>query len=144
MSLLGLPESDFARMLRLTQELFGGDDNEFRRGTTPEEQLQVLLDFFGYFNSLTASRREHPTEDLTSAIANARVDGEPLSDVDTASYYVIIATAGHDTTSATIAGGLQTLIEHSDQRQRLTDNLDLGRLWLAWRSTVSSPNCCRG
>jgi cytochrome P450 len=125
MSLLGLPESDFPRMLRLTQELFGGDDTEFRRGSTPEEQLQVLLDFFGYFNSLTASRREHPTEDLASAIANARVDGAPMSDVDTVSYYVIIATAGHDTTSATIAGGLQALIENPDQRQRLTDNLDL-------------------
>jgi cytochrome P450 len=125
MSLLGLPESDFPRMLRLTQELFGGDDTEFRRGATPEEQLEVLLDFFGYFNALTVSRREHPTEDLASAIANARVDGEPLSDVDTVSYYVIIATAGHDTTSATIAGGLQALIEHPDQRQRLTDNLDL-------------------
>jgi cytochrome P450 len=45
MSLLGLPESDFPRMLKLTQEMFGGDDAEFRRGTTLEEQLQVLLDF---------------------------------------------------------------------------------------------------
>ncbi len=125
MSLLGLPESDFPRMLSLTQEMFGGDDDEFKRGATLEEQLQVLLDFFGYFTALTAARREHPTEDLTSAIANARVDGEPLSDIDTASYYVIIATAGHDTTSATIAGGLQALIENPDQRNRLRDNLDL-------------------
>jgi cytochrome P450 len=125
MSLLGLPESDFPRMLKLTQELFGGDDDEYRRGTTMDEQLQVLLDFFGYFSSLTAARREHPTDDLASAIANARVDGDPLSDVDTASYYVIIATAGHDTTSATIAGGLRALIENPDQRNRLSDNLDL-------------------
>ncbi|GBE66828.1 cytochrome P450 [Mycobacterium sp. MFM001] len=125
MSLLGIPESDFPRMLRLTQELFGGDDEEFKRGNTSEEQLQILLDFFGYFNAITASRREHPTEDLASAIANARVDGEPLSDLDTASYYVIIATAGHDTTSATISGGLHALIENPDQRARLTDNLDL-------------------
>jgi cytochrome P450 len=125
MSLLGLPESDFSRMLKLTQELFGGDDAEFRRGATLDEQLQVLLDFFGYFNALTESRRAHPTEDLASAIANARIDGEPLSDVDTASYYVIIATAGHDTTSATIAGGLRALIENPDQRKRLRDNLDL-------------------
>jgi len=125
MSLLGLPESDFPRMLSLTQWLFGGDDDEFKRGATLEEQLQVLLDFFGYFTALTAARREHPTEDLTSAIANAKVDGEPLSDIDTVSYYVIIATAGHDTTSATIAGGLQALIENPDQRNRLRDNLDL-------------------
>jgi cytochrome P450 len=125
MSLLGLPESDFPRMLKLTQELFGGDDEEFKRGTSLDELLQVLLDFFGYFNALTASRREEPTDDLASAIANAHIDGEPLSDVDTASYYVIIATAGHDTTSATIAGGLQALIENPDQRKRLSDNLDL-------------------
>lgn len=125
MSLLGLPESDFPRMLSLTQELFGGDDDEFKRGATLDEQLQVLLDFYGYFTALTAARREHPTEDLTSAIANSRVDGEPLSDIDTVSYYVIIATAGHDTTSATIAGGLQALIENPDQRNRLRANLDL-------------------
>ena len=125
MSLLGLPESDFPRMLKLTQELFGGDDAEFRRGTSLEEQLQVLFEFFGYFSALTAARREHPTDDLASAIANAHIDGEPLSDVDTASYYVIIASAGHDTTSATIAGGLQALIENPDQRKRLRDNPDL-------------------
>jgi cytochrome P450 len=126
MSLLGLPESDFPRMLKLTQELFGGNDAERRRGSnTPEELNQVALDFFSYFAELTASRRERPTDDLASAIANARIDGEPLSDVDTFSYYIIIATAGHDTTSATIAGGLQALIENPDQRARLTANPDL-------------------
>ncbi|MFB4301288.1 cytochrome P450 [Actinomadura sp. NTSP31] len=122
LSLLGLPESDFDRMLKLTQELFGGDDDELQRGQSNEEKLQVLLDFFAYFQSLTDERRKHPTDDLASAIANARIDGEPLNDFDTASYYVIIATAGHDTTSATIAGGLQALIEHPDQRERLTKN----------------------
>lgn len=125
MSLLGLPETDFPRMLRLTQELFGGDDEEYRRGLTPEEQLPVLLDFFSYFGALTAARRAQPTEDLASTIANATIDGAPLSDVDTASYYVIIATAGHDTTSAAIGGGLRALIEHPQQRERLRADLRL-------------------
>jgi cytochrome P450 len=125
LSLLGLPESDFPRMLKLTQELFGGDEAEYKRGTTSEEQLQVLLDFFGYFANLTASRRQQPTEDLASAIANAKIDGEPLSDVDTASYYVIIATAGHDTTSATIAGGLRALIENPGELQRLRQHPEM-------------------
>ena len=125
MSLLGIPEADFARMLTLTQELFGSEDSEFKRGSSSEEQLPALFDMFQYFNGVTASRREHPTEDLASAIANARVDGEPLSDIDTVSYYLIVATAGHDTTSATISGGLQALIENPDQRERLRDNLDL-------------------
>ncbi|MCV7084578.1 cytochrome P450 [Mycolicibacter hiberniae] len=125
LSLLGLPESDFPRMLRLTQELFGGDDEEYRRGLTPEEQLPVLLDFFAYFGALTAERRARPTEDLASTIANATIDGAPLSDVDTASYYVIIATAGHDTTSAAISGGMQALIEHPEQRERLRADMNL-------------------
>ncbi|RBQ15023.1 cytochrome P450 [Spongiactinospora rosea] len=119
LSLLGLPESDFGRMLKLTQEMFGGDDGDMRRGETPEEKMAVLLDFFGYFQELTAARRRHPTDDLASAIANATVDGEPLNDLDTTSYYVIIATAGHDTTSSTISGGLHALIENPGQLDRL-------------------------
>ena len=122
LSLLGLPESDFTRMLKLTQEMFGGDDTEFQRGGSPEDMLAVLLDFFNYFATLTASRREHPTEDLASAIANATINGEPLSDMDTASYYVIVASAGHDTTSAGIAGGLQALVENPGELKRLQDD----------------------
>jgi cytochrome P450 len=119
MSLLGVPEADFPRMLKLTQELFGSEDAEFKRGTTTEEQSAVLLDMFQYFSAVTASRREHPTEDLASAIANACINGEPLSDIDTVSYYLIVAAAGHDTTSATISGGLHALIENPDQLERL-------------------------
>ena len=118
MSLLGLPESDFPLMLKLTKELFGSEDAENRRAGT-EDQMAVLLDFLAYFQRLTAARRTHPTEDLASAIANATVDGEPLGDVETASYYVIIATAGHDTTSSTLAGGLHALLEYPDQLARL-------------------------
>jgi cytochrome P450 len=120
MSLLGLPESDFGRMHALTQEMFGGDDDEYKReGGSIEDQLAVLLDFFTYFSKLTASRREHPTDDLASAIANGRVDGEPLSDVDTASYYVIVASAGHDTTKDAISGGMRALIDNPAELDRL-------------------------
>ena len=119
MSLLGLPEEDYGRMHMLTQEMFGGDDEEFQRGKTPEDMLAVLADFFDYFSRLTASRRETPTDDLASAIANGRVDGGPLSDMDTVSYYVIVASAGHDTTKDAISGGLHALIENPGERERL-------------------------
>lgn len=125
MSMLGLPEQDFPQMLKYTQELFGSDDEEMQRSSSIEESMAVLLEMFGYFNELTASRRTTPTEDLASAIANASIDGEPLSDIDTVSYYLIIATAGHDTTSAVISGGLHALIEHPDQRERLRDDMSL-------------------
>jgi len=125
LTLLGLPESDFPRMLKLTQEMFGGNDEEFQRGGDVEDMLAVLMDFFNYFSALTASRRETPTEDLASAIANAKINGEPLSDMDTLSYYVITASAGHDTTSAGIAGGLRALLEHPDQLARLQNDMSL-------------------
>lgn len=126
MSLLGLPEEDFARMHMLTQEMFGGDDDEYKReGGSLEDQLAVLMDFFAYFSTLTASRRANPTADLASAIANGTIDGEPLSDVDTASYYVIVASAGHDTTKDAISGGLHALIENPDQLARLKAQPDL-------------------
>jgi cytochrome P450 len=125
MSLLGLPEEDFPRMHMLTQEMFGGDDEEFQRGKTPEDMLAVLADFFNYFSQLTASRRATPTEDLASAIANGLVDGEPLSDMDTVSYYVIVASAGHDTTKDAISGGLLALIENPGELQRLRTDMDL-------------------
>ena len=54
MSLLGIPEADFPRMLTLTQELFGSEDSEFKRGSTAEEQLPALLEMFEYFNGVTA------------------------------------------------------------------------------------------
>lgn len=126
MSLLGIPEDDFARMHMLTQEMFGGDDDEYKRdGGSLEDQLAVLLDFFAYFSQLTASRRANPTDDLASAIANGRVDGEPLNDVDTASYYVIVASAGHDTTKDAISGGLLALIENPGELERLRANPEL-------------------
>jgi cytochrome P450 len=119
LTLLGLPESDFGRMLQLTQEIFGGDDPERRRGESPEDQMAVVLDFFAYFQRLIADRRETPTEDLASTIANAKIDGEHLSDLDAASYFVIIATAGHDTTSSTISGGMHALVTHPEQLAKL-------------------------
>jgi len=125
LTMLGLPDSDFPRMLKLTQEMFGGNDEEFQRGGGVDDMLAVLLDFFNYFMALTKSRREHPTEDLASAIANARINGEPLSDMDTLSYYVIVASAGHDTTSAATAGGLLALLQNPDQLARLQADISL-------------------
>jgi cytochrome P450 len=125
LAILGLPESDYPKMLQLTQELFGSQDPELSRGTSPEDVLLVMQDFFNYFNALIEDRRANPADDLASAIANGEIDGEPVGIVEAMSYYVIIATAGHDTTSSAMAGGVQALIEHPDQFQRLRDDAGL-------------------
>ncbi|MDP9103451.1 MAG: cytochrome P450 [Pseudomonadota bacterium] len=121
MEILGVPEADEPRMLKLTQELFGASDSELNRegeaqGVDVERgmaQIQaVLADFFMYFNTITEARRAHPTDDLSTVIANGRINGEPISPFEAMSYYVIVATAGHDTTSSSTAGAMWALCEN--------------------------------
>ncbi len=119
LAILGLPESDYPRMLALTQELFGSADPELSRGTTMEDLVAVIQDFFSYFTALTETRKAEPTGDLASVIANATVDEAPIGIMEQISYYVIVATAGHDTTASAMAGGMLALIEHPDERARL-------------------------
>ena len=119
MSILGIPERDEPLMLKLTQELFGGADPDTRRSFEPESLMDVVADFEAYFSELSESRRAHPTDDVASLIANARIDGEPVPEHETSGYYQIIATAGHDTTSSSTAGGLLALIENPDEFDKL-------------------------
>ena len=125
LSILGLPEDDYAKMLKLTQELFGAEDPDIGRAGEDHTVLEVMLDFVGYFTELAADRRAHPGTDLASVIANAELDGAPLPDMDVFGFYLIIATAGHDTTSNSIAGGLLALIENPDQLKLLQDQPEL-------------------
>lgn len=124
LSLMGLPEDDFPRLLRLTQELFGASDPELRRDDGAD-MMATLLDFFEYFERLIADRRSSPRDDLATVIANAQIDGEPIGVLEAVGYYVLIATAGHDTTSSAISGGMHALIEHPDQLDRLRANPEL-------------------
>jgi cytochrome P450 len=119
LSILGLPKDDYARMLTLTQELFGAEDPDIGRMGEDQSIFEVILDFVNYFTALANDRRAEPTGDLASVIANAEIDGQPLADMDMLGHYLIIATAGHDTTSNSISGGLLALMEHRDQLELL-------------------------
>ena len=112
-------QCDFPRMLTLTQERFGAADEDLQRGSSPEDVAAVVGDFIAYFAALTEQRRAQPTGDLASVVANATIEGEPLTLMQTISYYVIAATAGHDTTASAMAGGMLALIEHPEQLERL-------------------------
>ena len=126
MSILGVPKEDEGRMLRLTQELFGGKDEEMIRDTEDQDpESNTITDFFEYFNALTEERRKNPTNDVASVIANAKINNEPLGHFEAMSYYVIIATAGHDTTSSSAAGGVLALIENPDEFLKLRNDPSL-------------------
>ncbi len=125
MEVLGVPEVDEPRMLKLTQELFGSADPDLNRSqgqvTDTDQALAniqgTVVDFMNYFNEMTEDRRRSPRQDLASVIANGRIEGQPLGHLEAMSYYIIAATAGHDTTSSTTAGALWALAENPKQLQ---------------------------
>ena len=141
LKILGLPTDDFDRMMMLTQQLFGQEDPDLQRGEgSHADQQAVVLDFFNYFTQLTLARREHPTEDLASLIANGLIDEAQMPDLETLGYYIIVATAGHDTTSSAMAGGLEALLRDPEQLAKLQANPDLinnaVEEMLRWTATV--------
>jgi cytochrome P450 len=125
LSILGVPETDEPRMLALTQKIFGGEDPDVGgvEGVDPVQVfMQALQEMAIYFHGITMDRRAHPTSDIASTVANGTIDGQPLGELETAGYYSIIATAGHDTTSSSVAGGLEALIRNPEQMQALKDD----------------------
>lgn len=120
MMILGIPESDESYMLRLTQELLGDADPDVSRtSSSPDDRMALIAEFFDYFRAIIADRKVNPSDDVASTIAHGLIDGEPLNEMDVISYYVIIATAGHDTTSSAIAGGIRALIDNPGQLELL-------------------------
>ncbi len=115
MSMLGVPRDDEPVLLKLTQEMFSAEDDELGQG----DPFAALMEVAGYFTELMQDRQANPTDDLSSAIANGVVDGTPLETMTAIGLYVIIATAGHDTTSFAMAGGVDALARFPDEFTRL-------------------------
>ena len=122
MTILGVPPEDESLMLKLTQQLFGGNDEDMKRSEEESIDSNVIADFFNYYTALTEERRKNPTDDVATVIAKAKFHGEEIGHLEAMSYYTIIATAGHDTTSSSTAGGVLALIENPDELEKLKDN----------------------
>lgn len=132
MELLGVPREDEPLMLTLTQEFLGSTDPELNGGVVdipPEQQLELfnkaMAMFTEYFMKITEDRRANPRDDIASVIANGQIDGEPIGHLEAMSYYILIATAGHDTTSNSLSGGMWQLAESPDLLQLLKDDPSL-------------------
>ncbi len=129
MQILGVPVEDEPRMLKLTQEMFGAQDEDLTRDKDAIARQDaaaalaamqgVLADFFQYFTAITADRRANPRDDVSTVIANGQIDGAPIGEFEAMSYYVIVAAAGHDTTSASTGGGMLAMLEAPDQLARM-------------------------
>ena len=144
MTIFGVPESDERLMMELTQGLFGAADAEYLGDfETPADLVgNTLGKFQEYFDRLTAERRANPTDDLATVLATGEVDGAPLGEAELLWYYIIVATAGHDTTSFALSGGMEQLLAHPEQLQMLRDDPELlvnaAEEIIRWTSPVRS------
>ena len=127
MDIYGVPEDDEPTMLELTQGIFGATDPEFMGEATDPltRALESSFRFAGYFNELTADRQACPRDDLASIIANGDIDGRELGADERFWLYLIIATAGHDTTSFALSGGMEAMLRDPDQLWALRDDPEL-------------------
>ena len=116
MAILGLPPADEQRLLKITQAYFGGGDPEMQKGA---DLIDATMAYVEYFKDIAKQRRQNPKDDVATVIATSEIDGKPIGDFEAYSYYIALASAGHDTTSATIAGGLLALIENPAALVRL-------------------------
>ncbi len=120
LSLLGLPRSDEAILLNMTQRFFNPRDTDLAGEQTGNSigataNHDILDEMYGYFATLIADRRANPTSDVASAIANGTIEGQLISEADAVSYCLTIATAGHDTTASSTAGAVWAMAERPEQ-----------------------------
>lgn len=126
LAILGLPEDDYPLVFRLTQELFGGQDPDIApSAATHQARIDLMGRFMEYFGALIDDRQRSPRDDLATLIANAEIDGAPMPHGDKVGYFIIVATAGHDTTAAAMSGGLRALAEHPDQLEHVRQHPEL-------------------
>src|SRR5579871_810664 len=126
MNILGTPADDLPLLLELNRNLLGVDDPQRRTKRDPFEAIRTaLVEYRDYFDDLTGERRARPRNDIATLIARAKIDGKPIPDFERLSYFIILATAGHDTTSFAISGGLHALIKHPQQLEKLKNDLSL-------------------
>ncbi|NRA00406.1 MAG: cytochrome P450 [Myxococcales bacterium] len=126
-TILGVPREQEPQILRLTNELFAGDDPDLQREGEDRVQAfdELAKDLFMMFSSIIADRRANPRDDLASLLANGQVNGELMGMMETLGYFLITFSAGHDTTKNALAGGICTLAQNPGEFEKLKRNPEL-------------------
>jgi len=118
--LLGVPKADLPRLLYWTDGIFGADDREYF--AEPKDALGRFVEMFEYGKAVIDERRREPREDLLSAVANAKVDGEYLDRVQVDGTLAMFIGAGNETTRNIISSSLLTLWKFPEARQALVED----------------------
>jgi cytochrome P450 len=124
--MMGVPESQYDFVYRTSNVILGATDPEY----VPDAEnivvalLQAGNELAELVRDLGRHRIEHPTDDVTSALVNAQIDGERLTPDELASFFILLVVAGNETTRNAISWGLKLLTDHPEQRAAWLADLD--------------------
>jgi cytochrome P450 len=124
-SFMGIPEEDDAIWARLMNSTLGASDPDLNPYGPEGAVERDVPEIFERCRRLIAERLESPTDDLTSVLVHARVDGEKLEEHEIVMGFFLLLAAGNDSTKATYCSGMRALIENPEQKQLLLDDPSL-------------------
>jgi cholest-4-en-3-one 26-monooxygenase len=121
--MLGVPRPDWDLLFRWTNEIIAPQDPDFQHGATPYETIErSRIELFAYFHDLAMRRRNQPSDDIVSVVANAQVNDGPLPPVELLSYFFLLVVAGNETTRNAMTGGMLALLDHRDEWEKLRND----------------------
>jgi cholest-4-en-3-one 26-monooxygenase len=112
--LVGVPEADRKQVFEWTELTFGFDAD-----TTPEERAEAAQSMYAYADAMCAERVDNPRDDLMSVLLHAEIEGERLTQMQLAVFFMLLQNAGSETTRNLITTGMLTLLQHPDDLVRL-------------------------
>src|SRR3954470_9322955 len=124
-SFMGIPEEDDAVWAGLMNSTLGAGDPDLNPEGLEGVIENDIPEIFERCRALIAERRENPTDDLTSVLVHAEIDGEMLEEHEIVMGFFLLVAAGNDSTKATYCSGMRALMEHPDQRKLLLEDQSL-------------------
>jgi cytochrome P450 len=124
-SFMGIPEKDDAVWAKLMNSALGFGDEDLNPGGLDQVLEQDIPEIFDRCREMIAERRENPTDDLTSVLVHAEIDGEKLEEHEIVMGFFLLVAAGNDSTKATYTSGMRALLEHPDQMKMLVEDPSL-------------------
>jgi cytochrome P450 len=124
-SFMGIPEEDDATWARLMNSTLAGDDKDLNPEGIEGVLEKDIPEIFARCQSMITARRENPTDDLTTVLVNAEIDGETLEEHEIVMGFFLLVAAGNDSTKATYTSGMRALMEAPEQLQKLLEDPSL-------------------
>ena len=118
--LVGMPRADGERLYELTEIMHTTDLTV----APPEVKAAATEEMLAYGLAVAEEKRRNPGDDIATALVQAEVEGERLTDGELQWFFLLLVNAGGDTTRNLLADGLQLLFDHPDERRRLQADLD--------------------